>query len=38
MWQKRGLSRRNIFIWLIVKISLEEIDHIISAEITDKKC
>lgn len=35
-WQKRGLPHAHILIWLIRKITSDEIDSIISAEIPDK--
>ncbi|CAE1173439.1 unnamed protein product [Acanthosepion pharaonis] len=34
-WQKRGLPRAHILIWLCDKIEATEIDHLISAEIPD---
>lgn len=35
-WQKRGLPHAHIFIWLVNKISPDEIDNVISAEIPDE--
>jgi hypothetical protein len=32
-WQKRGLPHANILIRLVVKIRLNEVDEVISAEI-----
>lgn len=34
-WQKRGLPHAHILIWLITKITPDQIDQIISAEIPD---
>ena len=34
-WQKRGLPHAHILIWLLEKIRPEEIDTIISAEISN---
>ena len=34
-WQKRGLPHAHILIWLINKITPDEIDNVISAEIPD---
>lgn len=36
-WQKRGLPHAHILIWLIEKVSLDQIDLVISAEIPDIK-
>ncbi|GFW06029.1 helitron_like_N domain-containing protein [Trichonephila clavipes] len=35
-WQKRGLPHAHILVWLINKITPDQIDQIISAEIPDK--
>lgn len=35
-WQKRGLPYVHILIWLTEKITSNQIDNIISAEIPDK--
>ncbi|GFX58301.1 helitron_like_N domain-containing protein [Trichonephila clavipes] len=35
-WQKRGLKHAHICVWLINKITPDQIDQIISAEIPDK--
>lgn len=35
-WQKRGLPHAHILIWLVEKITTDQIDHIISAEIPDE--
>ncbi|GFV75175.1 ATP-dependent DNA helicase [Trichonephila clavipes] len=35
-WQKRGLKHAHILVWLINKITPDQIDQIISAEIPDK--
>lgn len=34
-WQKRGLPHAHILIWLVTKITPDEVDNIISAEIPD---
>lgn len=36
-WQKRGLSRAHIFIWLAERILLDQVDDNICAEIPDPK-
>ncbi|GFX89918.1 helitron_like_N domain-containing protein [Trichonephila clavipes] len=36
-WQKRGLPHAHILVWLINKITPDQIDQIISAEIPDKQ-
>lgn len=35
-WQKRGLPHAHILIWLVRKITPDQIDNIISAEIPDE--
>lgn len=35
-WQKRGLPHAHILIWLVTKITPDQIDSVISAEILDK--
>ena len=34
-WQKRGLPHAHILIWLVQKITPDQIDDVISAEIAD---
>lgn len=34
-WQKRGMPHSHILIWLVNKITPNEIDQVISAEIPD---
>ncbi|XP_055543433.1 uncharacterized protein LOC129728985 [Wyeomyia smithii] len=36
-WQKRGLPHAHILIWLMVKITPDQIDQVISAEIPDNE-
>lgn len=36
-WQKRGLPHAHILIWLEIKITAEQIDDVISAELPDKE-
>lgn len=36
VWQKRGLPHAHILIWLVRKITPDQIDNIISAEIPDE--
>ncbi|XP_055584901.1 uncharacterized protein LOC129737764 [Uranotaenia lowii] len=35
-WQKRGLPHAHILIWLMVKLTPDQIDQVISAEIPDR--
>lgn len=35
-WQKRGLPHAHILVWLVNKITTDEIDNVISAEIPDQ--
>jgi hypothetical protein len=36
-WQKRGLPHAHILIWLVEKIRPNEVDEVISAEITNEQ-
>jgi hypothetical protein len=37
VWQKRGLPHGHILIWLVEKIRPNEVDEVISAEITNEQ-